>query len=259
VLINVSAEVTKALERLLEESENPQVARKIAIVDRLRKALEHRRGPDYQAGFHDGERWAAEDGSWREVRTFAAYSDDDVQVEEVAGQWNFIDLVFRGSFRAPAEDYGRYLPEDEHSSARYGAPAFGIRLNLDPEPTWVTYPFRCETYWRGWLGGVRAVYDLVVAEIAPDTVESGDPDFAQGDWVNHPAFGVGQILKATPTKNDVELVVKFERAGLKILSGRLAPLERLEPSAVEGLRLSHAAQDQRLADKPVIDPDDIPF
>jgi DNA helicase-2/ATP-dependent DNA helicase PcrA len=50
--------------------------------------------------------------------------------------------------------------------------------------------------------------------------------FASGDRVTHPAFGAGTVVKSTLTRTDEELVIKFDRAGLKILSGMLAPLSK---------------------------------
>ena len=50
--------------------------------------------------------------------------------------------------------------------------------------------------------------------------------FASGDRVKHPAFGAGTVVKSTLTRTDDELVIKFDKAGLKILSGMLAPLPK---------------------------------
>jgi len=50
--------------------------------------------------------------------------------------------------------------------------------------------------------------------------------FKEGDLVSHPSFGAGTIIKSTLTRSDEELVVKFDKTGVKILSGTLAPLER---------------------------------
>jgi len=50
--------------------------------------------------------------------------------------------------------------------------------------------------------------------------------FASGDRVSHPSFGTGTVVKSTLTRTDEELVVKFDRVGLKILSGMLAPLTK---------------------------------
>ena len=50
--------------------------------------------------------------------------------------------------------------------------------------------------------------------------------FASGDRVMHPAFGAGTVVKSTLTRTDEELVIKFDTAGLKILSGMLAPLTK---------------------------------
>jgi DNA helicase-2/ATP-dependent DNA helicase PcrA len=62
----------------------------------------------------------------------------------------------------------------------------------------------------------------VQAAPAPPPVQR----FASGDRVTHPAFGVGTVVKSTLTRTDEELVVKFDKAGLKILSGMLAPLTK---------------------------------
>ena len=45
--------------------------------------------------------------------------------------------------------------------------------------------------------------------------------------MRHSAFGDGVIVKSTLTRTDEELLIKFDKAGLKILSGQLAPLEKL--------------------------------
>ena len=50
--------------------------------------------------------------------------------------------------------------------------------------------------------------------------------FASGDRVQHPAFGSGTVVKSTLTRTDEELLIKFDRVGLKILSGMLAPLTK---------------------------------
>src|SRR6266550_1131302 len=50
--------------------------------------------------------------------------------------------------------------------------------------------------------------------------------FSSGDRVTHPAFGSGTVVKSTLTRTDEELVIKFDKVGLKILSGMLAPLTK---------------------------------
>ena len=50
--------------------------------------------------------------------------------------------------------------------------------------------------------------------------------YATGDRVTHPAFGAGTVVKSTLTRTDEELVIKFDKVGLKILSGMLAPLTK---------------------------------
>ena len=50
--------------------------------------------------------------------------------------------------------------------------------------------------------------------------------YAAGERVAHPKFGEGTILKSTLTRTDEELMIQFDTAGLKIMSGTLAPLEK---------------------------------
>ncbi len=51
--------------------------------------------------------------------------------------------------------------------------------------------------------------------------------FREADRVRHPSFGAGTVMKSTLTRSDEELVVQFDKAGVKILSGSLAPLTKL--------------------------------
>jgi hypothetical protein len=62
----------------------------------------------------------------------------------------------------------------------------------------------------------------VEAAPAPPPVQR----FKEGERVRHPTFGEGAVIKSTLTRTDEELVVKFDTAGLKILSGTLARLEK---------------------------------
>jgi len=62
----------------------------------------------------------------------------------------------------------------------------------------------------------------VQAAPAPPPVQR----FTSGDRVSHPAFGPGTVVKSTLTRTDEELVIKFDKVGLKILSGMLAPLTK---------------------------------
>ncbi|MGH7763380.1 MAG: ATP-dependent helicase, partial [Candidatus Dormibacteraceae bacterium] len=62
----------------------------------------------------------------------------------------------------------------------------------------------------------------VEAAPAPPPVQR----FSSGDRVKHPAFGPGTVVKSTLTRTDEELVIKFDKVGLKILSGMLAPLTK---------------------------------
>ena len=49
-----------------------------------------------------------------------------------------------------------------------------------------------------------------------------------GDHVRHSKFGPGIVMNCLPTKDDQELTVAFEEAGVKKLLASLAPLEKIE-------------------------------
>ena len=49
-----------------------------------------------------------------------------------------------------------------------------------------------------------------------------------GDHVRHPKFGHGIVMNCHPTRDDQELTVAFEEAGVKKLLASLAPLEKIE-------------------------------
>ncbi|MEE8637235.1 MAG: UvrD-helicase domain-containing protein [Dehalococcoidia bacterium] len=49
-----------------------------------------------------------------------------------------------------------------------------------------------------------------------------------GDHVHHSKFGSGIVMNCSPTRNDQELTVVFEKAGVKKLLASLAPLEKVE-------------------------------
>ncbi len=51
--------------------------------------------------------------------------------------------------------------------------------------------------------------------------------YRAGERVKHPSFGAGEVMKSTLTRTDEELLVRFEKGGIKILSGSLAPLEKI--------------------------------
>ncbi|HXZ30500.1 MAG TPA: 3'-5' exonuclease, partial [Dehalococcoidia bacterium] len=49
-----------------------------------------------------------------------------------------------------------------------------------------------------------------------------------GDHVHHSKFGPGIVMNCSPTRDDQELTVAFEQAGVKKLLASLAPLEKIE-------------------------------
>ena len=48
--------------------------------------------------------------------------------------------------------------------------------------------------------------------------------YAPGDHVEHRSWGRGTVLKSTMTRTDEEIIVKFDRVGMKILAVSLAPI-----------------------------------
>jgi DNA helicase-2/ATP-dependent DNA helicase PcrA len=58
---------------------------------------------------------------------------------------------------------------------------------------------------------------------AVDLVQRYQP----GDNVEHRAWGRGRVLKSTMTRTDEELIVKFDKVGVKILAVSLAPIVKL--------------------------------
>jgi len=51
--------------------------------------------------------------------------------------------------------------------------------------------------------------------------------FAPGDQVEHRAWGRGSVLKSTMTRTDEEIIVKFDKVGMKILAVSLAPIVKV--------------------------------
>ncbi|MFU8796601.1 MAG: ATP-dependent helicase [Dehalococcoidia bacterium] len=67
----------------------------------------------------------------------------------------------------------------------------------------------------------------------PRTPYRPDSDFVLkvGDHVRHSKFGPGVVMNCTPTRQDHELTVVFEAAGVKKLLASLAPLEKIDSEA----------------------------
>jgi DNA helicase-2/ATP-dependent DNA helicase PcrA len=72
--------------------------------------------------------------------------------------------------------------------------------------------------------GYKERYQELQVQAAP--AEPPVQRFSSGDRVSHPAFGSGIVVKSTLTRTDEELVIKFDKVGLKILSGMIAPLTK---------------------------------
>jgi DNA helicase-2/ATP-dependent DNA helicase PcrA len=62
----------------------------------------------------------------------------------------------------------------------------------------------------------------------PSPRPSSTPALRVGDHVRHNKFGPGIVMNCSPTRDDQELTVAFEEAGVKKLLASLAPLEKIE-------------------------------
>ena len=67
---------------------------------------------------------------------------------------------------------------------------------------------------------------MIERSVAPAPAAPPTQRFHEGDRVEHPKFGPGVVMKSTLTRTDEELVVRFERSGVKIMSGTIAPLTK---------------------------------
>ncbi len=66
------------------------------------------------------------------------------------------------------------------------------------------------------------------SDIHPSPQPLGALTLKVGDHVHHSKFGSGIVMNCSPTRNDQELTVVFEKAGVKKLLASLAPLEKVE-------------------------------
>ena len=64
------------------------------------------------------------------------------------------------------------------------------------------------------------------SQVAAEPARPPVQRFREGERVEHPSFGGGTVMKSTLTRSDEELVVRFDKVGVKILSGTLAPLTK---------------------------------
>jgi DNA helicase-2/ATP-dependent DNA helicase PcrA len=62
----------------------------------------------------------------------------------------------------------------------------------------------------------------------PSPLPLGTLALKVGDHVHHSKFGPGIVMNCLPTRDDQELTVVFEEAGVKKLLASLAPLEKIE-------------------------------
>jgi DNA helicase-2/ATP-dependent DNA helicase PcrA len=64
--------------------------------------------------------------------------------------------------------------------------------------------------------------------LQPSRRPSNTPALKVGDHVHHSKFGPGIVMNCSPTRDDQEVTVVFEGAGVKKLLASLAPLDKIE-------------------------------
>jgi len=64
--------------------------------------------------------------------------------------------------------------------------------------------------------------------LQPSRRPSSTPALKVGDHVHHSKFGPGIVMNCSPTRDDQEVTVVFEGAGVKKLLASLAPLDKIE-------------------------------
>jgi hypothetical protein len=141
--IQISQVVEQALSEKIKAIVSPE---KAAILRRLRAEKDERRGPIFARGLAEGRHWATDLASWSEIKKNAAHSSTDVAIidpEDEPG-WQFV-----GKFRPPSEDYATFSVVDDEGNSVWQA---GL----------------IQQFWRGWLAGVRSIYDLVADELEED-------------------------------------------------------------------------------------------
>jgi DNA helicase II / ATP-dependent DNA helicase PcrA len=74
----------------------------------------------------------------------------------------------------------------------------------------------------GGMGPARAI-EAARPSAPVDLVQRYQP----GDQVEHRSWGRGSVLKSTMTRTDEEIIVKFDRVGMKILAVSLAPIVKV--------------------------------
>jgi post-segregation antitoxin (ccd killing protein) len=152
--INVSQVADAAINSELDRLDKPGIA---DVIARLRVESDLRRGEPYRQGHPEGVIWARKVASWAEICRYAlTFTERDVRVGEgdmVTNGYNHHGLYFAGKFEAPG-DYGQappgYVPKDGDEVSE-----------LD----------KCEQFWRGWLAGVKEIFEAVKKDLAPIELE----------------------------------------------------------------------------------------
>jgi hypothetical protein len=161
--INVSAICNAAIVAELDRAENPGFT---DLVARLRVESDRRRGEPYRRGHALGASWATSRGSWAEICFYATLDESDVLIEVVtwvakdkSKEWQV--PTFKSRFVPPVADY----PLETWN--KFGAPSYPAQDIDESEAGWVSDRDKCDQYWRGWLAGVKQVYQAVSEVLDP--------------------------------------------------------------------------------------------
>jgi DNA helicase-2/ATP-dependent DNA helicase PcrA len=76
-------------------------------------------------------------------------------------------------------------------------------------------------------GGSAYRERMIERQVQPAPAPPPVQRFEAGDRVQHAKFGLGSVIKTTLTRTDEELMIRFDGAGLKIISATMAPLTKL--------------------------------
>jgi hypothetical protein len=149
--IAISQVVEQALAGKIREIQHPEKER---LLRRLRTEKDERKGPLFAKGLTEGRNWARDTASWGEIKTYASYTSSDVAIVEPEDEpgWQFV-----GQFRPPWDDYPNFSIVDDDGNSVWQA---GL----------------VQQFWRGWVNGVRSIYQLVKDELEEPETRDVDPE-----------------------------------------------------------------------------------
>jgi len=167
--------------------------------------LHQAKGLEFPAVFIVG----MEDGILPHIRSF----DDPAQLEEERR------LCYVGVTRA---EQRVYLVHAFHRSLR------GMHTVNKPSRFLEDIPRHLISGGGWWQGEESQIADAVYSWNRMRTPSITDLELKAGDHVRHSTFGEGVVVSCQPVKDDAEIVVVFDRVGIKKLLLSFAKLEKVE-------------------------------